>query len=106
MLNWLYFTWTEEHCKDIKFLHVYEVIGVSVKEFSRFAIGKTAIFDRIAMNIYKEHMTTSSGQTVDKCLVKDPQDTRQIIFYLTITLWTLQIIILISQTVFEQSFNN
>lgn len=46
---------------------MYEVIGVSAKEFSRFAIGKTAIFDRIAMNIYKEHMTTPSGQTVDKC---------------------------------------
>lgn len=34
--------------------------------FTGFAIGKTAIFDKIAMNIFKALMTTSSGQTVDK----------------------------------------
>lgn len=36
-----------------------------LKIFPGFAIGKTAIFDKIAMNIYKALMTTSGGQTVD-----------------------------------------
>lgn len=36
-----------------------------LKIFPGFAIGKTAIFDKIAMNIYKALVTTSGGQTVD-----------------------------------------
>lgn len=36
-----------------------------LKFFPGFAIGKTAIFDKIAMNISKALMTTSGGQTVD-----------------------------------------
>lgn len=36
-----------------------------LKFFPGFAIGKTAIFDKIAMNIYKALMTISGGQTVD-----------------------------------------